>query len=332
MLADKRNTLINKIFSISSGQEFEDMALKLFRFQSRKNKVYKQYIDLLGINPRSVSSLKDIPCLPVSLFKTHKILTSEEPVKMVFKSSRTGAMIPSHHYLTDINLYRTSFLKCFELFYGDPAYYCILALLPSYLEREDSSLVYMAGELIKKSLHPKSGFYLDDLGKLAANLKELEASNENTLLLGVSFALIDLSEKQDLALKNTIVMETGGMKGRRKEIIREELHSLLKSGLGMKNIHSEYGMTELLSQAYSKSDGKFDCPPWMKIMIRDSYDPFSYVDAGSKGGVNIIDLANIDSCAFIETSDLGKILPDGRFEILGRFDNSDIRGCNLLIE
>lgn len=332
MNTDQRNSLVSKIFHISCSNEFENLALELFHYQSAKNIIYKQYIDLLGINPKSISCLDDIPCLPVSVFKTHKVLTSDEPVKIVFKSSGTAVNIPSNHYLTDIDLYKTSFLKCFNLFYGKPDNYCILALLPSYLERGDSALVYMAEQLIKETKHPQSGFYLNNIDKLAIMLKELEKNNQAVLLLGVSFALIDLAENHNLKLNNTIVMETGGMKGRRKEIVREELHSTLRAGLGVENIHSEYGMTELLSQAYSKSDGRFDCPPWMKIMIRDAYDPFTYLDKGRTGGVNIIDLANIDSCAFLETSDLGKILPCGQFEILGRFDNSDARGCNLLIE
>ncbi len=332
MSTDKREALKSKIFRISSNREFEDLAWEIFCFQSQKNRIYKHYIDLLGINPRGITSLEDIPCLPVSFFKTQKIVTSHDPVKMVFKSSSTDYGVPSSHYLTDINLYKTSFLKCFNLFYGEPGDYCIIALLPSYLERGDSSLVYMAGKLITDSRHPQSGFYLDDLNKLGSTLKKLESENQRILLLGVSFALIDLAEKQNLKLKNTIIMETGGMKGRRKEIIREELHSILKSGLGLEKIHSEYGMTELLSQAYSKSEGKFSSPPWMKIMIRDLYDPFTCIETGRSGGVNIIDLANIDSCAFLETADIGKNLPCGKFEILGRFDNSEIRGCNLLID
>ncbi len=332
MNTGQRITFKKKIFNISPGNEFEEAALELFRFQSQHNKVYKRYLDLLGTNTDKISKVRDIPCLPVSLFKTHMIFTENGPAKLVFKSSGTGSMIPSCHYVADPELYKTSFKKCFELFYGTPDNYCILALLPSYLERSDSSLVYMVGELLKESSHPKSGFYLDDLDSLASILSELDSNEESVFLMGVSFALLELVEKYTFTLKNTIVVETGGMKGKRKELTREELHSVLKSGFGVKTIHSEYGMTEILSQAYSVSEGKFFSPPWMNVMIRDAYDPFAYLEAGRNGGINIIDLANIDSCAFLETSDLGRILPDGGFEILGRFDNSDIRGCNLLAE
>lgn len=325
-----RIKLINKIFSISSENEFNEAAMVLFRLQSQKNAIYQKYLELLGTDTGRINHITEIPCLPVSFFKTHKIITGDEKTKIIFKSSGTGGDKPSRHYVHDPEIYNTSFLRGFELFYGDPSRYCILALLPSYLERSDSSLVYMAEKLITRSSHPESGFYLDDINKLAKTIRKLETAGENVLLLGVSFALLDLVEKHSFSLKNTIIMETGGMKGRRKELTREELHSIIKYRTGLKDIHSEYGMTELFSQAYSRSGGKFYCAPWMKVMIRDSYDPFTYVARGRNGGVNIIDLANTDSCAFIETSDLGTILPDGRFEILGRFDNADIRGCNLL--
>jgi phenylacetate-coenzyme A ligase PaaK-like adenylate-forming protein len=330
MQAGKRKALVKKIFSLSSPKDFGKAALEIFSYQSANNKIYKKYLNLLGKDPERIARISEIPFLPVSMFKTHKVLTAVESGKIAFKSSGTGGSVPAIHHVADPGLYKSSFLKCFELFYGNPGNFCILALLPSYLERGDSSLVYMVRELIEKSSHPKSGFYPGEPGRLAETIEELEAGNEKILLLGVSFALLDLVEKKKFTLKNTIVMETGGMKGRRKEMIREELHSILRSGFGVHDIHSEYGMTELLSQAYSGSGGKFLSPPWMKVMIRDPYDPFSYLEEGRNGGVNIIDLSNIDSCAFLETSDLGKILPGGEFEILGRFDNSDIRGCNLL--
>lgn len=331
MSPHQRNRLIKKVFSLTSGRGFENVAMELFSYQSQKNPVYNAFISHLGINPGKVRSLQDIPSLPVSLFKTQKVLTSGETVKLVFRSSRTTSAVPSCHYLTDISLYRNSLLKCFEHFYGDISQYSIFALLPSYAERDDSSLAWMASELISKSAHPESGFYLNNTENLVKNLEKRKPGDRRAIFLGVSFALLDLAEKHNLKLENTIIIETGGMKGRRKEIVREELHSLLKKGFGVKNIHSEYGMTEMLSQAYSRSGGKFKCPPWMKVMIRDPYDPFKYLPAGKGGGVNVIDLANIDSCAFLETSDLGRILPDGKFEINGRLDNSDIRGCNLLV-
>ncbi len=330
MSSEEREILVKKIFRLTPGKEFEDAAMELFSFQVHHNKLYNKYVDLLGVNPRNISGIKDIPFLPVSFFKTHKVITGVQQHRIAFRSSGTGTGTPSRHFVADAGLCKASFMKCFEMFYGDPSGYCILALLPSYLERGDSSLVYMVRGLAERSAHPESGFYLDDNERLAYTINELEQNNERVLLIGVSFALLDLFEKYSFRLNNTIVMETGGMKGRRKEITREELHSVLKSKTGLKHIHSEYGMTELLSQAYSKSGGKFLTPPWMKVLIRDAYDPFSYLEPGRSGGVNIIDLANIDSCAFIETADLGKMMPGGEFEILGRFDNSDIRGCNLL--
>lgn len=330
MNAVHRKKFINRIFTISSEHEFHEAAMELFRFQSRNNAIYQKYLELLGTDTGRINDIKEIPCLPVSFFKTHKIVTGGKETKIIFRSSGTGGDKPSHHYVHDPEIYSTSFLRCFKLFYGDPSGYCILALLPSYLERGDSSLVYMAEKLIKDSSHPESGFYLDDIDKLAETISTLDAAGENILLLGVSFALLDMVSKHSFSLKNTIIMETGGMKGRGKELTREELHSIITSRTGVKDIHSEYGMTELLSQAYSRSGGRFSCAPWMKVMIRDSYDPFTYVANGRNGGVNIIDLANTDSCAFLETADLGTILPGGEFEILGRFDNADIRGCNLL--
>ncbi|MFZ0489458.1 MAG: acyl transferase, partial [Salegentibacter sp.] len=258
-------------------------------------------------------------------------LSSEEPVQITFTSSGTTGSTTSRHLVTDLSLYERSFQKAFENFYGKTGDLVILALLPSYLERQGSSLIYMAEALIKKSEQPESGFYLHNLEELQQKLTALDKAGKKILLIGVSFALLDLVEKHQFQLKNTIVMETGGMKGRRKEMIRHELHSVLKKGFGVDQIHSEYGMTELLSQAYSHGNGSFECPPWMKLLIRDPEDALNLLPQGKTGGINVIDLANLNSCSFIATQDLGKQLNQKETEILGRFDNSDIRGCNLLI-
>ncbi len=321
-----------RIFSISSDKEFRNLALEIFRYQSSENSVYSKYIDLLGVSTDEVNTIERIPFLPVEFFREHKVIAGNEKPEIVFESSGTTSARSSKHYVTDKGLYRESFLKGFELFYGKPSDYCVMALLPSYLERENSSLVYMASELIKLSGHPDSDFYLDDTESLIRNILKLEGSGQKSILLGVSFALADLVENHSMNLQHTIIMETGGMKGRRKEMTREELHNLLLAGLGVSSIHSEYGMTELLSQAYSRSKGVYFCPPWMKIIIRDPYDPLSLLDRDSSGGINIIDLANINSCSFIATQDIGKFSADAGFEVLGRFDNSDIRGCNLMAE
>jgi phenylacetate-coenzyme A ligase PaaK-like adenylate-forming protein len=320
-----------EIFTITTEQEFEQKALDVFRYQAENNKVYKEYLQLLHTNISDVKTVEQIPFLPIEFFKSRTVVSSEMEAKAIFTSSGTTGKFTSRHYVPDLSIYENSFKKGFELYYGPIQDYCVLALLPSYLEREGSSLIYMMEHLIKDSGHSKSGFYLHNHEELVATLKELKQTNQKVLLLGVSFALLDLAEEYQLNLEDVIVMETGGMKGRRKEITREELHAFLCERLGTKQIHSEYGMTELLSQAYSKGNSLFQTPPWMKILIRDTYDPFSYEKQGRTGGVNVIDLANIHSCAFIETKDLGRIHPDGSFEILGRFDHSDIRGCNLLV-
>lgn len=259
------------------------------------------------------------------------VVSGEFEPQQIFTSSGTTGMETSKHFVRALDLYTKSFRKGFEHFFGPVTNICVLALLPAYLERTGSSLVYMANDFISQSRHPLSGFYLDNLSNLSENLKKLEKQNRPTVLLGVSFALLDLIEQFPQKLHNTIVMETGGMKGRRKELTRDELHSILKSGFGLDKIHSEYGMTELLSQAYSKGDGLFNCPPWMQVLIREQADPMSYAPAGKTGGINIIDLANIDSCSFIATSDLGRLHTNGNFEVLGRFDSSDVRGCNLMV-
>jgi hypothetical protein len=275
--------------------------------------------------------LKEIPFLPIQFFKSHKVLSSQKPIERTFSSSGTTGSITSKHYITDISFYEKSFRKGFEQFYGNIEDYVILALLPSYLEREGSSLIYMVDALIKQSNHKESGFYLNNLSELNETLLKLESQGKQTLLIGVSFALLDFIETYSFKLKYTLVMETGGMKGRRKELVRSELHSILKQGFGVENIHSEYGMTELLSQAYSRGDGIFECPNWMKVFVRDPEDALTILDPKKTGGINVIDLANVNSCSFIATQDLGKINQDGTFEIVGRFDHSDIRGCNLMV-
>ncbi|MBQ4819729.1 acyl transferase [Aquimarina sp. MMG016] len=323
--------LSDSIFSIQNDADFERLALRVFNHQYIHNIIYQRFCNLLGVTKSSVKRSRDIPYLPIEFFKQEKILSSNSLVKQIFTSSGTTGITTSKHYVTDLTVYEESFKKGFYHFYGDITQYTVLALLPSYLEREGSSLVYMVDRLIKDSESPDSGFYLNEVEKLIDMLQELTKLGKKTLLIGVSFALLDLIEQNDLKLNdNTIVMETGGMKGRRKEMIREELHQILKSGFDVSQIHSEYGMTELLSQAYSKGNGIFYCPPWMKVSVRDTEDPLSSLSIQKTGGINIIDLANINSCAFIATQDLGKVYEDGSFEILGRFDHSDIRGCNLM--
>lgn len=320
-----------RVFSISNEQQFTDTALSVFRFQAKNCQVYREFIANLKINADAVSDIKDIPFLPISFFKSHDILSDTGEVQVIFTSSGTTGMINSKHLVTDVSWYDESFRRAFDLFYGDIKSYCVLALLPSYLEREGSSLIYMAEDLVKASGNPDSGFYLYNHADLYHQLKKQQQAKKPTLLIGVTFALLDFVEQYQLNFPELIVMETGGMKGRRKEMIREELHDKLCKRFGVRSIHSEYGMTELLSQAYSKGDGIFNCPPWMKIMTRDTNDPMSSLSGSQTGGINIIDLANINSCSFIATQDLGKVYADGSFEVLGRFDNSDIRGCNLLI-
>ncbi|WP_420604340.1 acyl transferase [Flagellimonas sp.] len=321
---------IQHIFSIATPTEFELLALKVFGFQFKNNPVYQTFCKHLGKSPSNVLHVDEIPFLPIEFFKTHKIVSSPKKPDAIFESSGTTAGNTSKHHVTDIELYRQSYNKGFASFYGPIEEYCVLALLPSYLEREGSSLVYMVNDLVARSKHPDSGFYLYDLKTLREKLAQLEKQRTKTLLIGVSFALLDLAEQHPMNLKHTIIMETGGMKGRRKELIREELHFILKNAFGVSKIHSEYGMTELLSQAYSSGDGLFKCPPWMEVMTRNTEDPLSIQPHGKTGGINVIDLANVYSCSFIATQDLGKTHKNGTFEILGRFDHSDIRGCNLM--
>lgn len=312
--------------------DFEAAALQLFKFQYHHNAIYRKYCQLIGIQKESVTSLSTIPFLPISFFKSHHLKTTYFEAEETFNSSGTSSSQTSKHFVKDIQLYEKSFEQAFEHFYGKINHYRILALLPSYLERKGSSLVYMADYLIKKSGYTESGFFLNNLSELNSTLNKLAQTNQKVLLIGVSFGLLDFVESFE-SIENTklIVMETGGMKGRRKELVRKELHELLKLGFKTQSIHSEYGMTELLSQAYSKGKGKFETPPWMRISIRKQDDPFSIADTGETGGINIIDLANIYSCAFIQTDDLGRLDSKNAFEVLGRFDAAEVRGCNLLI-
>ncbi|RTY91341.1 acyl transferase [Flavobacterium sp. GT3R68] len=319
------------IFSISNHKQFEKTALKVFRFQYENNAVYNEFCQYLNIDKQEVKSLQQIPFLPIQFFKSHAVTSNSKPVQATFISSGTTGMITSKHLVTDISLYEQSYRSGFSQFYGNIEDYAILALLPSYLEREGSSLIYMVEDLIQLSNNADSGFYLHNHDELTAKLTSLDASGQNVILIGVTYALLDLIEKQQFQLKNTIIMETGGMKGRRKEMIREELHHQLCTGFGVPSIHSEYGMTELLSQAYSLGNGVFECPSWMHILIRDTEDALTYEETEKTGGINVIDLANINSCSFIATQDLGKKYSNNSFEVLGRFDNSDIRGCNLMV-
>jgi len=318
------------IFNIKSEAEFETIALEVFKFQFQNNRVYRSFCDLLYKHPADIKKITDIPFLPIEFFKSRQVVSSSEPIEKIFSSSGTTGSVTSKHLVTDIKLYEESYLNAFKYFYGNIEDYVVLALLPSYLERDGSSLIYMVNDLIDKSKQPESGFYLNNLEELAETLKTLEAKKQKTLLIGVSFALLDLVEQYQLNLKHTTIMETGGMKGRRKEIIRQELHQILQTGFGVSEIHSEYGMTELLSQAYSKGNGVFECPPWMKILTRDTEDALTIQAPNKTGGINVIDLANKNSCSFIATQDLGKTFDNEQFEIIGRFDNSDIRGCNLM--
>ncbi|MCB0464192.1 MAG: acyl transferase [Aequorivita sp.] len=322
--------LEKEIFNINTSEDFNRLALEVFRFQYENVQVYHQFCNLLKTNISEVKTIEKIPFLPIQFFKSHKVLAENVTEEIIFTSSGTTGSINSKHYVANLKLYEKSFLKAFERQYGNPSDFSILALLPSYLEREGSSLIYMVECLIEKSKNHNSGFYLHEIDALVEKLKFLEKSGQRTILIGVSYALLDLIEERKFQLKNTIIMETGGMKGRRKEMIKEELHQILKKGLGVEKIHSEYGMTELLSQAYSCGNGIFSSPPWMKVLTRDTEDAFSYAFKKT-GGINVIDLANLNSCAFIATQDLGKTFTDGTFEVLGRFDSSDIRGCNLMV-
>ena len=321
----------NAVFNIQNQSDFKTCALQVFRHQFKNNAVYRSFCDLLYIHSSDVKEVEEIPFLPIQFFKSHAVLSSTQAVKETFTSSGTTGSSVSKHMVTDLSWYTKSYTKGFEYFYGPIEEYTVLGLLPNYLERDGSSLIYMVDDFIKKSNKPASGFYLNNLTELSKTLIALDKKGEKVLLIGVTFALLDLIERQQFKLQNTIIMETGGMKGRRKEIIRNELHEILCAGFGVSKIHSEYGMTELLSQGYSSGDGVFDCPPWMKILARDTEDALTMVGTNKTGGLNVIDLANYNSCSFIATQDLGKVDNNGSFEVLGRFDHSDIRGCNLMV-
>jgi hypothetical protein len=322
----------HKIFNVNT-QDFESLALEIFRFQYQSNPVYKSYVDAIGVSGPAVDRMQKIPFLPIRFFKSHIIKSGLFDPQEIFESSGTTGSINSRHFVKDTDLYKESFTRGFESFYGPVKEQCIIGLLPSYLERKNASLVYMVNELVQQSGHPQSGFYLHGLDKLAEVLRQREANSQPTLLIGVTFALLDFAEAFSLPLQHTTIMETGGMKGRRQEMVRQEVHDILKQSFHVRSIHSEYGMTELLSQAYSKGEGIFDCPPWMKIIVRDEEDPLSIKPVTARrqqGAINIIDLANIYSCSFIATDDAGRLYEDGSFEVLGRMDNSDLRGCSLM--
>jgi phenylacetate-coenzyme A ligase PaaK-like adenylate-forming protein len=322
--------LRERIFTVNESN-FEAVALQVFRLQYEKVEIYRLYCDGLGRTPATVNSLAAIPFLPIGFFKTHTVIAAGEKPAAIFESSGTTGEITSKHPVADLGLYETSFLKTFELFYGKPEDHVVLALLPSYLERGNSSLVYMAKHLIEKSTQNASGFFLNDFEKLYEWLDVLKRGKRKVLLLGVTFALLDFAERYKLDFPNLVVMETGGMKGRREELTRAEVHQRLRIAFDVKHIHSEYGMTELLSQGYSKGEGVFHSPQWMKILTRDIYDPLMLQEGDATGAVNVIDLANLYSCSFIATGDLGRLNADGSFEILGRMDSAEVRGCNLMV-
>lgn len=317
---------IDEILSIGGEEEFRSTALKLFEFQARCCAPYRRYVELLGVDVESVRCVEDIPFMPVELFKSEDVYCGSEAPDVIFTSSNTGSTIASRHMMASLEIYRKTFTAAFEHFYGRPSMWSLYGLLPSYLEREGSSLVYMVDTLIRDC--GSGGFYLNNYEQLIA---DMEADAKPKILLGVSYALWDLAEKYAPKLKNTVVMETGGMKGRREELSKSELHKILREGFGVDRIHSEYGMAELTSQAYSSGEGIFYAPRWMRVLVRDVNDPFDHAPHGMRGGVDIIDLANIYSCAFIQTQDMGRVFEDGSFMIEGRIAGSDIRGCNLLV-
>ena len=325
------NTARKRIFSIHSRSEFDVLAIAVFRLQYEYNSLYRSFVDGLGMNMQAIDNPANIPFLPVSFFKSHRVFATDQAEEAIFESSATTGSIPSRHFVADLALYRESFRRGFSLVYGKAADFVIIGLLPSYLERKNSSLVFMADDLVKQSRHAASGFYLYDHETLAQQLEETRQKGLKVILIGVSYALLDFTESHPIKIPGAIIIETGGMKGRRQELIREELHERLCKGFGVGCIHSEYGMTELLSQAWSRTGGLFSCPPWMKVMIRDGNDPLSLLNPGLTGGINIIDLANLYSCSFIATDDLGRMHPNGTFEVLGRFDAADVRGCSLMV-
>jgi len=311
---------------------FEKRALQVYQYQYNHVDVYKEFCDQLHRTPTTVSHIEQIPFLPVEMFKFHRIVADNAPAETIFRSSGTTGQTPSQHLVKSTSLYKTSILNGFHTFFGNPAEYCFLALLPSYLERQDASLVYMAKTLMNASAHPYNGFYLHEFNELSQRLKQLEERKQPVVLLGVTFALLDLAEQFPQKLNHTKIVETGGMKGRRKEMIRAELHDILQSAFGVKQIFSEYGMTEMLSQAYYQAEGRFYPANTLHCLTREITDPFQMMDYGKTGVLNVIDLANLYSCSFLATQDLGKVYEDGSFDVLGRTDSSEIRGCNLMVE
>ena len=317
---------IDNILNITTRDAFDTAALELFRYQAERCAPYRRYIELLGVEPEEVKRVEDIPMLPIELFKSEDVYCGDTPPEIIFTSSNTGSTVPSRHMMASLEIYRKSFTAAFKAFYGDPKQWSIYGLLPNYLEREGSSLVYMVDTLIREC--GSGGFYLHDYERL---IDDMRADAKPKILLGVSYALWDLAEQYAPKLDNTVVMETGGMKGRREEISKSALHEILCGGFGVERIASEYGMAELTSQAYSAGEGIFCTPQWMRVMVRDVNDPFDHAPVGGRGGIDIIDLSNIYSCAFIQTQDVGRVLGDGAFMIDGRISGSDIRGCNLLV-
>lgn len=324
--------LLEKPFLVDGPEAFSALALELFALHAAHNSVYREYLQALTIDPSTITTVERIPCLPIGLFRSRRVLLDGLEASLQFTSSGTTGSVTSTHHVPWPELYERSFQTSFGAEYGQPSRWRILALLPTYLERPGSSLVYMAEKLITQSGDKSSGTWLHDLDGLSALLRESEADGIQTLLLGVPFALLDLAEKHPMPLKHTVIMETGGMKGRRPEMVREELHRILKEAFSVDQVHSEYGMTELLSQAWSQGEGIYRCPPWMRVLARDVNDPFTRVAEGRTGGIDVIDLCNIASCPLISTQDLGRVHADGGFEVLGRFDNSDQRGCNQLVD
>lgn len=322
-----------QIFQINNDRKFNEIALELFHYQAKNNLVYNKYIKLLGRDLSEIDTIEKIPFLPIELFKSHEVKTTSNNCEGIFTSSTTGGGVPSKHHVHSFEWYERVYKRAFKIFYPEHEDAVFLCLLPAYLERKGSSLVLMSKGLIERHNDPLSGFFLNNFEQLEIHLNKALKENRKVLLLGVTFGLLDFAKNRfvDCSLGEVIIMETGGMKGRRKEMVREEVHELLKKAFNLSTVHSEYGMTELLSQAYSSADGVFHCPPWMKTLVRSTSDPFCYVGDGKTGGLNIIDLANTESCAFIETSDLGRMKPDGGFEVLGRFDHAEVRGCNLML-
>lgn len=327
-----RRELTEEIFRVADSRSFETTAMEVFRLQAAECPVYREYLQLLGVDAGSIGDIFSVPFMPVSFFRDHNVFTGEGAPEQVFTSSGTAGMRRSRHAVRNVALYDESLERTFRLFYGDPSEYAIMGLLPSYLEREGSSLIYMVNRLMTLSGHSFGGFFLDDHKALMKAIDSARLAGVQVLLIGVTFALLDMAESHPADLSDALIMETGGMKGRRREMIRDEVHEIIREAFGVTSVHSEYGMTELLSQAYSAGEGLFRSPPWMKVLIRDSHDPMAHSDAaGTAGGISVIDLANIWSCSFVATADLGRMHEDGLFEVQGRFDEADLRGCNLLV-